>query len=329
MLTRFGIRGKALAECSDDPPHVLLVVAPDEHEKTLLAEKLRLDEYDFASVSDPDEVARLEVTDERAFVLWKSPLRAQIAEAVQLGVHPVGVVLTRDQIAFFLSSGTLPMTSREYRNIEDVRDVLLAFLLYTVHHYVGHLRVIKLLSSELEKKITVSMENRHLLQMFALGESLVYYLDAIESNGAVLTKLRGLAAHIGLNPRQQQTLDDILLENQQAARQASIYSTVLSGLMDARGTIVNNNMNVLLKNLTIINVVFLPLNLVAGILGMSEWTMMTHGLDWRISYSIFMVGMAAFGWVSWILVTKLIDPSTARSPFHNSPPAARGNGGRG
>ncbi len=31
--------------------------------------------------------------------------------------------------------------------------------------------------------------------------------------------------------------------------------------MDARGNLVNNNMNTLLKNLTLINVVFLPLNL--------------------------------------------------------------------
>ena len=71
------------------------------------------------------------------------------------------------------------------------------------------------------------------------------------------------------------------------SRQADIYSSVLSGLMDARGTIVNNNMNVLLKNLTLINIVFLPLNLIASIGGMSEWSMMTQGLDWRISYSLF------------------------------------------
>ena len=72
----------------------------------------------------------------------------------------------------------------------------------------------------------------------------------------MLAKLRALAPQLGLSPQQQQLLDDIVLENQQAARQANIYSSVLSGLMDARGTIVNNNMNVLLKNLTLINIVF-------------------------------------------------------------------------
>jgi magnesium transporter len=104
-----------------------------------------------------------------------------------------------------------------------------------------------------------------------------------------------------------------VLENTQAARQASIFASVLSGLMDARGTIVNNNMNVLLKNLTLINIVFLPLNLIAGILGMSEWSMMTQHLDWRLSYGIFTLAMVGFGWASWLLVTRLMDTSGARA----------------
>ena len=85
---------------------------------------------------------------------------------------------------------SLRIGDREFRHPRDARDVMLAFLLRTVRHFVGHLKVIRQISGELEKKITVSMENRHLLQMFALSESLVYYMDAIEGNGAVLSKLR-------------------------------------------------------------------------------------------------------------------------------------------
>jgi magnesium transporter len=211
-----------------------------------------------------------------------------------------------------MNEGEISFSSREFRNCRTVRDVLLGFLLYTVRHYVGHLRVIKQMSSELEKKITVSMENRHLLQMFALSESLVYYVDGVEGNGAVLAKLHSIASELGLDTRQHQLLEDIVLENGQAARQANIYSSILSGLMDARGTIVNNNMNVLLKNLTLINTVLLPLNLIASIGGMSEWSMMTKGLDWRVSYGLFSLGMAVLGWLMWVIVTRFIDKAGAR-----------------
>ena len=314
MLSRLVIRDNAITEATSEPAQIIAFVGSGEVEKRQIAEMLHLDEYDLASAFDPDEVARLEVAQERAFILWKAPERVQIAEAIELGVSPVAFVLTSDQIGIVLGSGELPFSAREFRHVEDVRDVLLGFLLHTVRHYVGHLRAIKQISTDLEAKITISMENRHLLQMFALGESLVYYLDGIEGNGAVLAKLRSLSAQIGFTARQQQLLDDIVLENQQAARQANIYSSVLSGLMDARASIVNNNMNVLLKNLALINSVFLPLNLVASIGGMSEWSMMTQGMDWRLSYALFIAGMAIFGWLTWFIVTRLVDPSTMGIP---------------
>ena len=145
--------------------------------------------------------------------------------------------------------------------------------------------------------------------MFALGESLVYYHNAVEANSTILTKLRGMVNRLKLTEEQIDFLDDVIIENQQAVKQASIYSTVLSGLMDARGTIVNNNMNVLLKNLTIINVVFLPLTLIASIGGMSEFSMMTPGIDWRISYPAFMLAMVVLGLLTWWWVVRVIDRS--------------------
>jgi magnesium transporter len=80
--------------------------------------------------------------------------------------------------------------------------------------------------------------------------------------------------------------------------------------MDARGTIVNNNMNVLLKKLTLINIIFLPLNLIASIGGMSEFSMMTQGMDWRVSYALFSIGMVVLGWLTYVLVVR----ATERQP---------------
>ena len=286
--------------------NVLVAIKPDDPEKGMLKERYRLDDYNMNSMLDPDEVPRLEVSDERILLICKHPEHAAPAGIVELDVTVAGLALAKDHLAFVQASGDVSFEDREFRHVSDARDAMLAFLLVTVRHFVGHLRVIKQVSAELEKKITVSMENRHLLQMFSLSESLVYYIDAIEGNAAVLMKLRNVAVQHGFQPRQLETLDDIVLENNQAARQANIYSSVLNGLMDARGTIVNNNMNVLLKNLTLINIVFLPLNLVASIGGMSEWSMMTAKLDWRISYLLFSVFMVVFGYGTWLLMQKLI-----------------------
>ena len=306
MMKHFRIQEGGIAESIDGIGQLLVYVAPDDREKSIIRDQFHLDEYDLSSTLDPDEVPRLEASKARTFMIWKLPRSAKVADVIELGVLSVGLALVEDRLAFVMSEGQISFSSREFRNLNNVGDVLLGFLLHAIHHYVGHLRVIKQLSSELQKKITVSMENRHLLQMFALSESLVYYIDAIEGNSAVLARLRRIGAEIGLDGRQLQLLDEVILENAQAARQANIYSSVISGLMDARGNIVNNNMNVLLKNLTLINIVFLPLNLIAGIGGMSEWSMMTQHLDWRVSYGLFCLGMVVFGWLTWIIVTRLI-----------------------
>jgi magnesium transporter len=130
----------------------------------------------------------------------------------------------------------------------------------------------------------------------------------------VLSRLRTYVERLGLQKSQIDALDDIILENQQCARQAEIYSSVLSGLMDARGSIINNNVNVLLRNLTVINVIFLPLNLLAGIGGMSEFSMMTHAVDWRISYSLLLMFMVLVGLTTWIMIDRMISRRYTRGP---------------
>ena len=65
--------------------------------------------------------------------------------------------------------------------------------------------------------------------------------------------------------------------------------------MDATVGFLNVNQNKDLKRLTVISVVFMPINVLAGIGGMSEFSMMTHDIPWQIAYSIFVVGMIGIG----------------------------------
>lgn len=308
----FKIIENRLLESDPASGQVVLAIAPDDNERANLKEEFRLDDYDMASTLDPDEAPRLETSNDRMLLIWKVPQSTSVSEAGEFGVTVTGVCHVPDRVGFIRTSGDIVFNGREFRAVQDVRDVLLALLLQTVRYFVAHLRVIRTVSRELETKITVSMENRHLLQMFSLGESLVYYLDAIEGNGAVLAKLRNVASQHGFEPRHLEVLDNIISENNQAARQANMFSSVLSGLMDARGTVVNNNMNVLLKNLTLINIVFLPLNLIASIGGMSEWSMMTTGIDWRVSYALFSLAMVVLGWGTWLFMKKVIERGVAR-----------------
>jgi magnesium transporter len=109
---------------------------------------------------------------------------------------------------------------------------------------------------------------------------------------------------VGLTPEMLEYVDDLAIENAQCLEQSQVYANVFTGLMNARASVVSNNLNVLMKRLTVINVVFMPLNVLAGVGGMSEFSMMTKGIAWPLAYSAFMlvltiIGLSTYKFLRW------------------------------
>ncbi len=297
----------ALVESESAESHIHVYVNPDVAEKNTLLNNFAIDEHTLLSALDPDEVSRIEIDVDAMALIWKRPLNYSAQDNFYFNVASVGLFLYKDRLAVVLTEDIpiSPTGPRRIHRLDSLFNVMLAFLYETIHHYIEHLKVIKMIARDIQKKINTSMENIHLIQMFNLSESLVYYANAINANNVVLLRLRTHAEKANFGPQVIDLLDDLVIENNQCFKQAEIYSTVFSGLMDARGNLVNNNMNLLLKNLTIINVVFMPLNLIAGIGGMSEFSMMTRDIDWRISYTLFLGAMVAIGWLTAFFLGRM------------------------
>lgn len=312
MLKCFELRDGQLQESAASTTAaapIRVYISPTPEERAHLVEGLGIDEYDLNSALDPEEVSRVEVEPDRVLVIWKRPSAFSLAQNRVFEGSSVGIVLGRSSVTLILADESLPFAERKYKPGRTLNEFVIHFLLYTVHHYLAHLRAIKGISKELQVKLNTSMENAYFLQMFALSESLIYYVNAIEANGGVLNRLRALAEKLAFTPEEIELLDDTIIENRQCLRQAEIHAEVLSGLMDARGNIINNNMNVLLKNLTIINIVFLPLNLIASMGGMSEYSAWTDsfGIPHWASYGLFTVAMIILGWGTWKYLINRIE----------------------
>lgn len=126
-----------------------------------------------------------------------------------------------------------------------------------------------MLAASIEHQINTAMENKLLLNLFTLEKSLVYYLNAINSNAILIERLKNNAVKIGFSQENVEFLDDVIIENNQCHEQAQIYSTVLAGLMDARVSIISNNLNVRIKTLTIITIAIMLPTLVVSIFSMN------------------------------------------------------------
>jgi magnesium transporter len=307
MIKRLKLVNNALVASESEDSHVQIYINPDQNERNILLTTYNIDNHTLSSALDPDEVPRIEFDLDSIFIIWKRPMNYSGEDNFFFNVASMGVFLFKEQLVVVLSED-VSFSTPGIRLIPKINSLLLAMLslLYsTIHHYLEHLKIIKQISRAVQQKINTSMENEYLIQMFNLSESLVYYLNGVNANNSVLVRLRNHAEKLNFSADTIDLLDDIIIENNQCLKQAEIYSTVLGGLMDARGNLVNNNMNVLLKKLTIINIVFLPLNLIASIGGMSEFTIMTHGIHWGLSYSLFFVAMVIIGWFTAFLLGKM------------------------
>ncbi|RPI78029.1 MAG: Mg2+/Co2+ transporter [Desulfobacteraceae bacterium] len=90
------------------------------------------------------------------------------------------------------------------------------------------------------------------------------------------------------------------------------YRDLVTSLMEMYLSMLNNQMalvanetNATVRRLTFITTIFMPLTLLAGIGGMSEWSMMTGPANWRVSYPLFLLGMGVIGFVSYYVLKRL------------------------
>lgn len=302
MVERFGIQNHSL--CPSPEGNIYYYYNVDSEEKELIQKTFDIDEHSLASALDVDEVARFEFEENDYTIIWKSPTPLVLADISSLNIMSIGFFVRKENL-IIISNKKLPnFSTKPPLHIKTLTDVIFFFQYHIIRNFTEHLKIIKLMSREIQEKINTSMQNEYLLQMFHLSEILTFYLEALNGNQKSLTKFQNYL-FVKAIPCDEDFLGDLLIETEQAAKQAEIYSEIFASLMDARASIINNNMNVLIKNLTIINIIFLPLNLIASIGGMSEYSLMTQGIPWPISYGLFCLAMVLIGWLTYRFITRL------------------------
>ena len=306
MLKTYKIEQGRIVEAPDGP--IFLFVEPTNEEKAQLTSGYKIDEHNLASAMDPNELPRLELEEDHLALIYKAPKSYTAADNFMFRINSLGLFLYQDKLVIVAPPDFSELQGRAFTKVQNLPMLFLRMLSVCISHFISHLQVINEIANELEGKILKSMENRHLLLMFTIEKSLVYYINAISANGRVVERLKANAKNAqtgGLSPEMLEYVDDLAIENAQCLEQAQVYANVFTGLMNARASIVNNNLNVLMKSLTVINVVFMPLNVLAGVGGMSEFSMMTKNIPWPIAYSAFMLGLTLLGWATYYMLVYM------------------------
>lgn len=103
-----------------------------------------------------------------------------------------------------------------------------------------------------------------------------------------------------LSTEQHEEVNEILRDIESLDGHTAFLFSKIKFLLDAMDSSIGINQNKDIKRLTILSVVFMPLNLLAGIGGMSEFSMMTQRASWPIAYSCLMLAMVLVGGFTYV-----------------------------
>ncbi len=242
---------------------------PTEEEKLFLTETYKIDEHTLSSSLDDDELSRVETEPDHLAMIVKSPRKYDPRDEFLFRVMSLGIFLFPDKMVIISNDEIELFQGKQMQTVHSKADLLFKLIYRFIFHFYEHLKIINKISDELEHKINSAMENRYLINLFTLGKSLVYFLNAINSNGVLIEKLKYYSSKLDLTVNEIELLDDIIIENTQCYRQADIYSNVLQSMSDARASIVSNNLNVLMKTLNIITLTIMVPTLVVSAFSMN------------------------------------------------------------
>ncbi|MBN2409458.1 MAG: magnesium transporter CorA family protein [Candidatus Aminicenantes bacterium] len=300
-MRRYQIINNKIEETAGEKSQIMVFVSPDDQEKRLLISQYGVDEHTLNSSLDPDELARLEIEPNHIAIVCKRPKSYSGEDQLLFKSITLGVFFFGEVLIIVTKEDTNLFEGKQFLKVGSPREVLLKLIYRSIFHFLEHLKIINLLSEEVEQKINRAMENRFLINLFTLQKSLVYYQNAINSNSVLLEKIRHNTAKFGFTTEETELLEDIVIENSQCYRQAEVYSNILASLMDARASIVSNNINVLMKTLNIITIAIMVPTFVVSAFSMN----VRIPLSTLHNAFFIILGMGAFSMAAFLLFWKL------------------------
>ncbi len=243
---------------------------PDEL-KTLISYDLPHDYLTYPL--DLDERARSERENGELLIILRIPFFQGQAADVPYATIPLGIILNNKYLVTVcrinhdilreFSSGHVKGLSTGKR-----QRFVLRILLASANKFLSYLREINKVVDALEDQLQQSTRNKEVLELLKYQKSLTYFATALKSNELMMERLERSKLFQAF-PEDEDLLDDVLTENQQAIEMTNISSNILSGMMDAFASIISNNLNGVMKILAGITIILALPTMVASFYGMN------------------------------------------------------------
>jgi len=222
---------------------------------------------------DLDERSRTERENGDILIIIRIPYYQGTTSDIPYTTIPLGIILSQsyfvtvckkeNEILQEFASGRVKLLSTSKRN-----RFVLRMLLSTATKYLSFLREITKAVDILEDKLQLSTRNKEVLELLKYEKSLTYFTTALKSNELMMERLQR-SQIFKTYADDEDLLEDVLTENQQAIEMTNITTNILSSTMDAFASIISNNLNAVMKFLASITIILMLPTLITSFFGMN------------------------------------------------------------
>ena len=181
----------------------------------------------------------------------------------------------------------------------DYVDMIFRLFLSSAVWYLKRLKQINMLIDKAKRNLDREVNNESLIGLSRLQDSLTYFQTSIRGNETLLSKLK---FKLQIDELDADLIEDVNIEMTQARETTNIYANILESTMDTYQSIINNNMNTVIRTLTSVTIIMMIPTLITSMFGMN----LVNGMEerpWGFVFAITLSVLVSIGcW--WIFRYK-------------------------
>ena len=248
---------------------------------------------------DLDEMPRMERDEDYTFILIRIPHRQPESDIPYITI-PLGILIKGNMVITICKHDKemfKVLADGKYRLLKTGKRYRFALYIFleTATRYLTHLREINRTTELIEDQLQKSTRNREVLELLKYQKSLTYFATALRSNEVMMERVQRTQI-FNYYEEDQDLLEDVLTENQQAIQMTNIATELLAAMMDAFASIISNNLNAVMKILAAITIMISLPTIVASFYGMNV-DLPFQEIPWAfwltVGISVTFVGIAA------------------------------------
>ncbi|WP_028902520.1 MULTISPECIES: magnesium transporter CorA family protein [unclassified Prevotella] len=275
------------------------VTCPTEDDQRELEEKFNIPDYFMSDISDTDERARYEYDDGWMLIILRIPYVKEVRSRTPYTTVPLGIIHKRDvtiTVCFYETNVMIDFVSFQQKRGEgftDHVDMIFRLFLSSAVWYLKRLKQISMLVDKAKRNLDKEVNNESLIGLSRLQDSLTYFQTSIRGNETLLSKLK---FKLQIDELDADLIEDVNIEMTQARETTMIYSNILESTMDTYQSIINNNMNTVMRTLTTVTILMMIPTLVTSMFGMN----LVNGMEskpWGFILAVIIsVAVSAVAW---------------------------------